>query len=226
MAKSVAELKAEIQERPKRSVAKRNRVYVRKDNEVLAAAERVFMQLGYALTTMDDVAKVADVSKRTIYSNFESKEKLFAEVIRRRCAGVLPDPKVVAKAREAEPAEGLRLLSTAFLKSVMEKPTIELYQTVADAARHQPEVGKMLFDGPIAATRKVFRDYLREQVAIGKLEIDDVDQAAGQLSGLLKADLHMLLVFSQPVSITPKKIAKHVAASIDLFLYGTAKHAR
>ena len=205
--------------------AKRNRVYLRKDVEVLEAAERVFMQLGYRPTTMDDVAKVAGVSKRTIYSNFGSKEKLFAEVIRRRCAGVLPDPKIVAKARMVEPAEGLRLLSTAFLKSIMEKRTIELYQTVMDAARHQPEVGKMLFDGPIATTRSVFRDYLLEQVELGKLAIDDVDAAAGQLSGLLKADLHMLLIFSQPVRMTPKKIAGHVASCIDLFLRGTVRKA-
>lgn len=201
--------------------AKRTRVYVRKNAQVLAAAEKVFLQVGYELTSMDEVAKVAGVSKRTIYSNFDNKDELFAAVIRSRCEDILPDAKVIAKAREAEPEEALRLLSTTFLKSILSKPKIELYQTVIDASRHRPEMGRILIDGPVAGSHRMFSDYLREQVAKGRLSIPDIDRATGQLIGLLKADLHMLLLFAQPIKVTSRLLDQHVKSSIDLFLNGT-----
>src|ERR1700685_3610870 len=52
---------------------------------IVRAATALFMKDGYELTSMDAVAKKADVSKLTIYSHFADKSDLFREVIRCRC---------------------------------------------------------------------------------------------------------------------------------------------
>ena len=48
---------------------------------ILKAAENIFAQKGYSLTTMDDIAAEAQFSKATIYRYFQSKSELFFEII-------------------------------------------------------------------------------------------------------------------------------------------------
>lgn len=48
---------------------------------ILKAAEVVFAQKGYSLTTMDDVASEAQFSKATLYRYFKSKSEIFFEII-------------------------------------------------------------------------------------------------------------------------------------------------
>ena len=44
---------------------------------ILDGAMRVFLEQGYAGTTMDKVASAAGVSKPTVYNHFQDKEALF-----------------------------------------------------------------------------------------------------------------------------------------------------
>jgi len=49
--------------------------------EILNAATKSFSLYGYKATTMDQVAKLANVGKGTIYTFFTNKEELFDEII-------------------------------------------------------------------------------------------------------------------------------------------------
>lgn len=49
-------------------------------NCILQAAEKQFIRRGYRGTTMDDIAREAEVSKATIYAYFKGKEELLAEL--------------------------------------------------------------------------------------------------------------------------------------------------
>ncbi|MGX1194928.1 TetR/AcrR family transcriptional regulator [Metabacillus sp. SLBN-84] len=48
---------------------------------ILEAATRSFTHYGYKATTMDSVAKLANVGKGTIYTFFKNKEELFDEIV-------------------------------------------------------------------------------------------------------------------------------------------------
>ena len=50
-------------------------------NDIIDAAEEVFFSKGYDVATMDDVAKKAEFSKRTVYVYFNSKEQLYFEIM-------------------------------------------------------------------------------------------------------------------------------------------------
>lgn len=49
--------------------------------DIVDAAETVFFSKGYEAATMDDVAKKAEFSKRTVYVYFRSKEQLYFEIM-------------------------------------------------------------------------------------------------------------------------------------------------
>lgn len=50
--------------------------------QVVEAAGKSFALFGYKATTMDHVAKIANVAKGTIYTFFSNKEELFDEILR------------------------------------------------------------------------------------------------------------------------------------------------
>ncbi|MGE7544179.1 TetR/AcrR family transcriptional regulator [Sporosarcina newyorkensis] len=49
--------------------------------EIMLAAEKSFTLFGYKATTMDQVAKIANVGKGTIYTFFSNKEELFHSIV-------------------------------------------------------------------------------------------------------------------------------------------------
>lgn len=51
---------------------------------LLDAAERVFAERGYRVATVDDVAAAAGLTKGAVYSQFASKQELFAAAVERR----------------------------------------------------------------------------------------------------------------------------------------------
>ncbi|MEV2909119.1 TetR/AcrR family transcriptional regulator [Paenibacillus larvae] len=48
---------------------------------IVEAATKSFSSFGYKATTMDQVAKLANVGKGTIYTFFSNKEELFSEIV-------------------------------------------------------------------------------------------------------------------------------------------------
>ena len=48
---------------------------------IVEAATTLFLRHGYQGTSTDDIARLAAVSKRTVYNNFGDKERLFTEII-------------------------------------------------------------------------------------------------------------------------------------------------
>lgn len=68
---------------------RRERQKIRRREEILDAAERVFGEKGPSAATMDDVAEAAEVSKGTVYLYFESKDDLFVALTHRPMDAVL-----------------------------------------------------------------------------------------------------------------------------------------
>src|ERR1700756_3894663 len=75
----------------KRHLEARGRRSARPNAIVLAALE-LFTKYGYRKTSIDDIARAAQVAKRTVYLHFENKAAVFlaileylAEQVRQRC---------------------------------------------------------------------------------------------------------------------------------------------
>ena len=52
-----------------------------KKKQILNSATELFMQFGFGNVSMDQVARVANVSKATLYAHFNSKNELFISVL-------------------------------------------------------------------------------------------------------------------------------------------------
>lgn len=62
---------------------------------ILKVAEKVFVQKGFSLVTMDEIAREAQFSKATLYQYFKSKSEMFFEIIYKSFEEVLQKIKKV-----------------------------------------------------------------------------------------------------------------------------------
>jgi AcrR family transcriptional regulator len=105
---------------------------------ILQGAMQEFLVHGFAGTTMDRVTAAAGVSKATVYSYFQDKEKLFLALIERAIASHRNkldrlDPEFFQR----EPREVLADLANQFLDRVRDKPELLdlLRLTIAESKR-------------------------------------------------------------------------------------------
>ncbi|HEV7305076.1 TetR family transcriptional regulator [Ensifer sp.] len=78
--------------------------------KILSAAERVFYEKGVSNTTLEEIAKVAGVTRGAIYWHFANKTDLFLAL---HDAVPLPQEDMVAREIEAEAADTLSILENA-----------------------------------------------------------------------------------------------------------------
>lgn len=154
---------------------------------ILDAAEQLFFDKGVANSSMDEVAKTAGVSKRTVYNHFETKDVLFYAIIE-RMMGLLNsastiefDPKVSLKAQLIKIAEQecdlfksdnfLRVAKIAFMQMMQ-----------------QPEFAKQLSNNKIGCMA-YFEQFLADAENAQKVRVDDKALAATQFVYLLKSHI-------------------------------------
>jgi len=58
---------------------------------ILHAAQSLFIRYGVKRTSIDEVARAADIAKGTLYLYYDTKETLFAEVAKNICADILAE---------------------------------------------------------------------------------------------------------------------------------------
>jgi AcrR family transcriptional regulator len=75
--------------------------------EILAAADRLFVEEGFHATSVDQIANAAGYTKGAVYSNFAAKEDLFFAVYERRMDQVVADlERTLAEA--SDPADWIQ----------------------------------------------------------------------------------------------------------------------
>ena len=195
------------------------RVYQRKTEEVLIAAESLFLRSGYGDTSMQAVATRAGVAKATVYSNFPNKEALFAAVVTRRAEWNRVEIDHIDLDSDDVQAT-LVELATAFLLDIYSREQLELFRTVVADARRFPQLGKMMLEGPFLETHGKITDYFQQLLARGELRLAEPVVAVEYFLAIIKAEKHVKLIFNQETSITPQAIRDIAVGAVDIFLNG------
>ena len=141
---------------------------------ILQGAMQEFLVHGFAGTTMDRVTAAAGVSKATVYSYFQDKEKLFLALIERAIASHRNkldrlDPEFFQR----EPNQVLRDLANQFLDRVSDKPELLdlLRLTIAESKRFPILVQHLILDTDLQFVG-IVSQYLRSRpdLQLGDLE--------------------------------------------------------
>ncbi|GAA5484228.1 TetR/AcrR family transcriptional regulator [Haloferula sargassicola] len=112
---------------------------------ILDAAVREFSEAGYAAAKMDAIAARAEVSKRTVYNHFESKEALFQKISERLCSQLAG-----ATEMPYDPERGIRdqlfELAMRHLELVSSEDFMDMTRVILPERVRNPELAKGEFD--------------------------------------------------------------------------------
>jgi AcrR family transcriptional regulator len=161
--------------------AKPNPAVSDKREQVLQGAMQVFLQRGYAGTSMDRVAAIANVSKQTIYSHFQDKEGLFTALIERVTIGRL-QAELGTELWEGEPEPTLRRLAIAYLQKMGDEEYLSLLRVVIGESIQFPELAQLYTRTVIQRGQRLMCDYFN---AHPELQITDPEATARIFMGAL-----------------------------------------
>ena len=184
----------------------------RRKEELLSAAEESLKLYGLAKTTIDDIAKLAGVSKTSLYYYFENKEDLLRAVVAHKSTELLRKIQgAVASTRD--PAEKLRSFVKARYRYLQELRTYLGFPQEL-ATKVSPRI-KAQRDGYFEKELEVLLDILREGKRRGIFAMGD-EESLGRIviAGLWGFDF-MLLFYGQEVPVE-----RDIDGFLDALLWG------
>lgn len=165
--------------------------------ELLSAAEQVFLAKGYVATTMADIAHAAGMSKKTIYQLVESKKELFDALMMSRLAVT----KMPLDDDTQPAAVVLRRVLLDLSNIVLAPKQIALTRLILADIASTPEVGDVM-KARCTQVETMIQNWLALQVGRGVFVIPDILCAAATLFSLAFGEFHwhLLLQIGEPPS--------------------------
>lgn len=192
-----------------------------KRKQIFEAAIAEFQEKGYAGASMDRISERANVSKRTVYNHFESKDILFREINQ-----LLVDQINTALEFPYDPDLPIR---DALVKLGWAEGDLFVNPCFMSLARMI--IGETIRDQELAADMEdrmtkmtTFSKFMERAAAEGKLAIDDPYVAAEQFLGLIKSRAFFPSIYNGRVP-GRADVKKIIEESVDMFLakYGVRK---
>ena len=183
---------------------------------VLEAATDLFLSGGFSGTSMDRIAEAANVSKRTVYDHFPSKDDLFHAISEEILLKVEEMPVHTYSADEPLD-EQLLAIGDAFARTITDPKFMKLSRVVISRYIQSPALAQN--------TGKAHGRLRRDMIAFfkagkrdGRLKIRNAERAAGQFCGLIKevAFWPELMAGQEPISARERKGV--VKSAVDIFL--------
>jgi AcrR family transcriptional regulator len=152
----------------KKQLGQRAQRKAQRPQEILEAAFEEFVERGYVATRIEDIAKRIGVTKGTIYFYFETKERLFEEMIR-HISVPFSDVSAGAKNLSGPYSSRIRAFIRLFYdRIVMDRNTRELLRFVLTEGSRFPHVVDRNHDEFIRPLIEAARDILEAGVAAGE----------------------------------------------------------
>lgn len=148
---------------------------------ILNAAFGAFMELGYAETSMLEIATRARVSKRDLYANFADKGAILAACVETR-AKRMRMPLDLAAPRDRD---GLRETLVAFGIVSLREGTLPTSVAALRLAAIDAEAGRVFNAAALEANREALNAYVAKAQAAGLLAAGDPQRIAGLFLSVL-----------------------------------------
>jgi TetR/AcrR family transcriptional repressor of mexJK operon len=150
--------------------------YERKRSETLKAALVVFGEKGFDGTTMDEIANAVGISKATLYLYFDSKEDLFAQVLRESSFNTYSKKiKKNVNRNISNWEEDVKEIGRSYLQISNQPERIALFRSVIRDSAMLPEMGALYYEQGFNAACQDVVQYLKNVRDAGIINIKDAD---------------------------------------------------
>jgi AcrR family transcriptional regulator len=190
--------------------------------EIVEAALSLFVEKGFAATRMDEIARLAGVTKGTVYLYFPSKEDLFHAVVEDMVRpNIETGERLVAEFTGPTP-ELLRELLNAWWRLFGGQRLACLSKLMTGEAANFPELARFYMEHVVIRARGIFESALRRGIERGEFrEVPLTDTARLAVAPLVHASIYQRSML--PFDNQGWDMERYLNLHIDLFVRGLAR---
>ncbi|MES2104746.1 MAG: TetR/AcrR family transcriptional regulator [Pseudomonadota bacterium] len=188
----------------------------RKREAILQAAITEFRANGFEATSMDKIAATADVSKRTVYNHFPSKDDLFAAILLQLWESSAAMTELSYRADRPLREQLLELMQQK-MRMLNDAHFMDLARVAIAATIHSPERAKEMIERMDKREEGV-TTWIRAAQADGKLKPVDPGFAAHLLQGQLKSFAFWPQIAMGQAPLNEAEQAAVVQTAVEMFL--------
>ena len=185
--------------------------------ELLDIAAEVFIAHGFEGASTTEIASRANSSKRTFYSRFPTKEKLFVAVLERRMDLIFSEVST-AMPISSPIEETLKEYGSRLLRLALSEDQIALLRVVSMESARFPELGERFYELGPKRGLMYLGNYMEEQIKQGRLVKEDPILMAEHFIGLLTSGPVRWVVLGLQRTPIAKGVKQRVEAAARVFL--------
>lgn len=181
---------------------------------LIAAAETMFLRKGYHATTMDDIAREAGMSKKTVYQVCTTKLALFQAFLEVQYATFAAP----IEASGESPRAVLTAVLNRLLRAALDPRQVAVMRLMIAETPQSGDIVLALQQRWLEPRHSALQPWLEAQGALGNLRVDNVAQMAATLFfGTVSEPLFTQLLRVAPMP-SDAQIEAQVERNVDMFL--------
>lgn len=194
--------------------------------KILKVSFDIFLQKGYANTSLSDIVAQSGGSLSTIYKHFKNKEGLFKAILE---TGVKKFYKKINEKIDLNEnlsiEEFLYRFSNIYFDMVLSDTSIRLYRLVfSEVATKDIDLKKIMYEYEIKSINKVLFDFFKKEQNVDKFVDKDLETVAMSFwFSVREPFFYKKILFNQAVNLSKKQKDRHIRKKIEIFLHGNLK---
>lgn len=192
---------------------------LQRQEELLDRALDLFLEHGYAHTTMDAIADSLTMTKRTIYARYQDKAAFFRAVVMRAIDRMVASQASTLAAIDTSSLEGtLEAVARMRIQQVMTPEGLRLQRIINSESNRFPEIFRMARKHVTQPVVEFLSDVLRRHAATGAIAVDRPEMTATAfMSMVVGAPIRVLASGNR---VDEAEMEDRIAFSIGLLKHG------
>ena len=191
-----------------------------KRDQIVKAAVTAFLEHGFQRTSMDLIAKQANVARRTLYNQFESKEELFETVVDFIWEDIKP---YELQLEDTNPQQALFRIGTAIANYWSSEVILDYLRLVIIEGERFPNLPKLFYNRGKKPMIASVHQFLNQMTANNVLEIENIELAAKQFFGMINEPLLWMRLVDGTNKFTPEQQKEIVVSAVSSFFKAYSK---
>ena len=203
----------------------RGRPQLRSDEEtrgiIYDAARHEFAANGYAATSTEMVARRAGISTKTLYRLVPNKAALFESMVSDRLDQLARALDVTLSAVDGTDIEIALINALMFCAEIsLDSEVVALQRSVLQESSQFPDLATTFYKNGVTRLIAALADWLRIQIQRGRLKLDDPNEAAGILVGMVASAPQRAAIYGGVPLPSRSQIERRVKFCASIFLKG------
>jgi TetR/AcrR family transcriptional regulator of autoinduction and epiphytic fitness len=188
----------------------------RKREDIIKAAIKEFDTHGFQKTSMDQIAKTANVSKRTVYNHFPSKDTLFTEITAMMWQQCLAATDYTYR-KDKPLSEQLTTIAVQQMALLKSQNFISVSRLIFSECFHSQDAIDQIM-AQVDESENSLILWLKDAIEDKKLAINDIEVASSQFYGMLKSLAFWPQVIGFGLYPQEDQVQEIIQSSVAMFL--------